>query len=1148
MSKLPAYPEKLRREPQVTINGALLSTAPYAVVFTPDQALVWAYNVNTSVPETFDVDLPRPTKYQHQAAPVGCLVTPLSSGDEPGLVVIQPATGKITYWESVVSAAASAALSNHRIGVEGSVPLLSGETVTGLQAIDPAGYVIVLSTGRLAHLCLHDSQGKSAIHLQIVRGAADHANVGSLGSWFHTLTTKTFRRDIAAVRCAGSTERGQRQVVVATVKGDIQLWSFNRNKQYSLLIDVDAKNELIAASRPRASKASDWTEYDFSLLDVVCLPNDETSSQIIDKSRASASPAIRLLVLTLNQTNVSFIYHLLEIVVSDGRPEVIHSQGIKNYDSPIHHREYGLPRLLVPEPGHTAFIIFAQSVIILSREVVQVTPPDSQQLLVEATATKSDGRSYYEDVVDFRQDRSIRVVTAGAEDAARFDALASMAPTLDRRNPANPACVLLVEGVGLVRLTANASLDESKKRPKVTPKSKMEQAVFYGKIADDILDMANRVPLWFKPEVIENAAVRISSEIMTSTSKYMSSDQEPIEKRMAGLEVLSNNIREYYPSISPQGKWQILGSMEKLVAMKSITRILTTDAHDYLLEMLSDQFGIDSALSQAQGAEATAKQMLANVARMQDLACGPYATFVNLNMLRGHKSLEQTVLNIQHATECFLAIYEPVLEYRMEHHGLFNLVMPHPDTRSISPEQRPQVPELWTTSGMNLEGAIHLVELVSGIVTQAWEDEQSTEELKALAAKLPRLITILCSLYEERIVVPRVLDLPPDKDEDPAVNPDAMAVDYARTRHELITSLGELNMLEKSYELAEQYRDGRSLAKLVLQEHAVIDHQARYSRHLPYASNKLIQTLAERTERYTERFGEGFANCYFEQSVRFGFPKIFLDLPTYLEPYFDKYCLIEPRVLKLAGLRNMEKGRWSVASQELLQSAHDEDEESWDRKILFSLAKLASLTVDQPTDQADPSSAKVGAACDAQYELQAIQDKLHRHMHPSIRTAIDHIESLNIALADFGQRFSKFDFTKQYLRSCLAKLFAHKPLRPIELIETLTMIDQQRDYEVTSGISGNQFWLALNALNLAKDRIGSRNVINAIERSIWRRCYGRDDWKAITKSKATGLARDRVIENTALFQTLKHGYAHSRCYSIRSPGHNFCKYTDMKFV
>ena len=1120
----------------MTINGAILSSTSHAVVFTPDQALVWAYNVNTSIPETFDVELPRPAKYQHQAAPLGCLVTPLSSGEEPGLVVIQPATGKITYWESIVSAAASAAFGSHRIGVEGAVPLLSGETVTGIQAVDPAGYVVILSTGRLAHLCLHDSHGKSTVHLQVVRGAADHANGGGLGSWFQTLTSKTSRREIAAVRSGGSVERGQRQVIVATVKGDIQLWSFNRNRQTSLLIEADAREELISASRPRSSKASDWTEYDFSLLDIAYLSTEETSLQLLDRSKLS-TPAVRILVLVLNQTNVSFVYHLIELEISSGSPRVINSQAIKNYDSPIHHRQYGLPRLLLPDPGHTAFIIFAQSVVILSRNTLQPTPPDSQQLLVEATAPAWAARSCYEDVVDFCQDRSIRVVAVGAEDALHADAHSNMPASLDRRTHVNPACVLLVEGVGLVRLTANAGLDESKKRPKVTPKSKMEQAVFYGKIAENILDLANRVPLWFKPEAIDEATLRISTEILNGGSKYMLPGQDSLTSRKIALLALSGNVQEYYPSVSQLTKWQVLGNLEKLIAAEALLDLGSSESKDFLIEMIHNQPDIDAASVHSQESGVIADYLLAHVVSLQSLAPAPYATFVRSNMLKNRKSAHQIVSGLRHAIACFMAIYDSSLQYRLEHAADYKLITPNgkPSRTANQPEH---IPELWTSSGTNLAAAKHLVQLAAELLAHSWEDSAgSNEELNEIADKLPRLISILCSLYTERIASQLHGQDETDGKADSKTGPSRLEMEYDTVRHDLIASLSQLNQFDRCYELAERYQDCRSMATLILRQYQVFEAELLFEQKLDHDVSDGVKGLEKRMQRYTEMYGIEFATQYFEECIRTGFPIRLLNLPPFLQDHFTQYCQTLPKAQKLDAIRQLEAKRWSKASEELLRSADVEMEEAWGRQTESGLAKLTALAASGTAPESTLPMAEVDTSYKMQNEIQETQGKLYRHMYSSIRAALDPTEQLNIAMADFGHRYSKFEFPKRYLRQCLRNLFDEKPLKPIELIEILTMIDQQRDYEITSGIAGNQFWLALRTLHLSRQKLGSRNTISAVERTIWRRCIERDNWKEIAKIKGAGLARDRAIEGTALYQTLKQGYALGKQHSSKWSDH-----------
>src|SRR5690606_38217356 len=103
--------------------------------------------------ETFIFTLPYPSKHASDPLPLGSLVTPSTSSDEPGLVIVMPMSGKVAYWESISSAATLDFIRQQRSGVEDSISgMYSGEHVTQLVNAGSAGFVLVFSSGRLAYL------------------------------------------------------------------------------------------------------------------------------------------------------------------------------------------------------------------------------------------------------------------------------------------------------------------------------------------------------------------------------------------------------------------------------------------------------------------------------------------------------------------------------------------------------------------------------------------------------------------------------------------------------------------------------------------------------------------------------------------------------------------------------------------------------------------------------------------------------------------------------------------------------------------------------------------------------------------------------------------------------------------------------------
>lgn len=110
--------------------------------------------------------------------PIGSLVSASISTAQPGLVIVMPTTGKITYWESITSAAALDLTRQQRCGLEGSVGgMLSGESVIQMVDAAPAGFILGFSSGRLALLSLRDTQGRPTVRVQIMQNHLSEGEV-----------------------------------------------------------------------------------------------------------------------------------------------------------------------------------------------------------------------------------------------------------------------------------------------------------------------------------------------------------------------------------------------------------------------------------------------------------------------------------------------------------------------------------------------------------------------------------------------------------------------------------------------------------------------------------------------------------------------------------------------------------------------------------------------------------------------------------------------------------------------------------------------------------------------------------------------------------------------------------------------------------
>ena len=475
----------------MTVIGSIIGVVDprhrHALILNHTSAWVWNYSDNHTLPHTYSFMLPVDEPNSRDAAyPLGTLVSPSANSEEPGLVVVMRTTGRIAYWESVGSAAAEGLFAKRR-GVEGKVQLGPGETVTAICSIEPAGFILSLSSGNLAHLSLRDTAGRPGI-------STTHLKESGFISFLGAFRAGSNRREIVAVRAGRTGRMGERELVVATAKCGFSKWYVQRGGNYETKPEADLREIMVRAVERAIPSAVDRNRETFVALDVAIATNTENDTN------EGGEPDIDLFVLTgYGHDEDNAIYSLLEITLKQGGRGVVKAvHPIKCYSMPIGHSPYAKPRLYIPKPRNTAFIIFPRAVIVLSNlrsNVEGAQPPDDDMMDVDrqllGEELQEEKRVIFEDVIDFRGDARIDIVGSGGEDVlietfrpeGNFGHLSE---EILQKKIGNPGVVLIARGAGVLRVEA-FDADENKSgsivaSPETMVKSKIEQAVFFGHI------------------------------------------------------------------------------------------------------------------------------------------------------------------------------------------------------------------------------------------------------------------------------------------------------------------------------------------------------------------------------------------------------------------------------------------------------------------------------------------------------------------------------------------------------------------------------------------------------------------------------------------------------------------------------------------
>ncbi|KAI5297251.1 hypothetical protein KEM56_004956, partial [Ascosphaera pollenicola] len=220
-----------------------------ALALSHAEALVWPYDPDSKSSASeplrrFSMPLDSPSN-PSDPLPLGLFVS-RSVEDAPGMIVVVPATGKIMLWETVSKAAVLGLMKPKKSGIQGSIPgMFFGEYATNIVNAEPSGVLVALSTGRSAHVAIRDPQGRPALSVQILRGISGPAEGGLLANFRNVFSGTSWRRTIVSIKAGTSFQRGQRDVILATNSGIIEVWDTRWNHGSSRKAYLDIKKPLL---------------------------------------------------------------------------------------------------------------------------------------------------------------------------------------------------------------------------------------------------------------------------------------------------------------------------------------------------------------------------------------------------------------------------------------------------------------------------------------------------------------------------------------------------------------------------------------------------------------------------------------------------------------------------------------------------------------------------------------------------------------------------------------------------------------------------------------------------------------------------------------------------------------------------------------
>ena len=1099
--------------------------------------MVWPYEAVSSSPETFVFTLPPSLRAHSSRFPLGALVPPSISSAEPGLVLVLPTTGKLVFWESITSAASLDFTRQQRAGLEGSVgSIFSGDSIVQLVDVAPAGFVLGFGSGRLVLLTLRDSQGRPQIRVQTMRNQG--YSTGSLfGGLKNVLVGGGWSKDVVAVHAAARQKREERDVVVITARGLIQIWTVRRGGQHALRQEFRAGPEMIAAIKQAVPDLERQPEDSFEILDFTVMPGPDGA----DRSDSDDAVAPRkLLVLVSSREVASAFYLLLEVWVTSDSVTIGYAHLVRSYTTTLQAQSNPWrPRVLLPRPPHAVSVIFDRAVVILSLGK-QIRSPD-HQLLVDMRRFPQA----FEELLHFPEGQDIEIVGCGPEDAS--DANSSNADLDHRRRTPHPACVLLLRGVGVVRVTI--TLPDAKgtlaNQDRLPVKSRIEQAIAYGTQPHNPLSFAARPDVMPSPEEVETAALEVSAEILSSNSMAIvhltPSMEHNLQQRAAALKELASYIKRNFSPISRLTKWKLLWDAEKMAAAKVVWKRHedrlkrgTSEPEKIhlaeLIDMLHHKFK-DAPNPQRGELDKVRHWFTKDIGTIHYIV--PWSVRVIKELYGDGQQDMPSILNLlTQAQDVFLGALTTAYAFRQDNASRYGLDEESLQDGLLQAEGYNDLPPFWTSTKEIVEASKTIVKYNLAIVQKCLPRPGSSgtganrHVVSRILKESPSLVEICCKSYIERYRWKSAQVDVPMKAEGLILRKE-----HLELRHSHLIKLAGLGLVDAAIQLAERYDDMDTLVTLIgeaisreadaAEDKSVLEEERK--RH-----HQRFNMLQDQFTSYFTRFGDRWAAALFTQQIQHRRLGSLMDDHSEWQPYLTTFLRANPAYAKLSWINDVigEKD-FRSASNVLLDVASVKEQDVWSKKVQISLGKLSLLAAGgtTPADRRNlaPKTYRVERV-DREFELIDAQERLYRHVTPSIREAIDETAEIDLVKKDFGSQVSKDRRAlSNVLDEGLTLLVRRQPMTAEMLIQLLTLIDHHYDLDQTSGLTGHEFYLALRLTMIVRAEDEAKATL--LERIIWRRCMIRDDWAVINDTR---LKDDQAVEqstgDTALFITVRAGF------------------------
>lgn len=1025
-----------------------------------------------------------------------------------------PSTGKIIYWENVSSAASLGIPRQKQNGLQGSISgLLSGEHATDILNGEPSGVFVTFSTGRVVHVAVRDSQGKPTVMAHFLKSRANQSSGGLLGGIKSVLGGGSWRKDVAATRAGESHQRGQRDIMIATSAGLIEIWDTHWNSGSVMKKQFDVKKDVCSSL---GTDGMDGTsEQDVAVLDAAY-----ANSEHAQDSAASEEESWPLfLVVASSRSLDSKRLYVVQITLSASETRILSTRPVDLHNIPTALGDTR-PRMLVPRVGDTAFIIIGQSVILMSLAPVEETP--GLQLLNDSGQLPSP----FQDSINFRAGREYEILGAGVEDR--------------RDGGSYPTCLAMVREFGVIRITAlpRSRMEGEIEDAKITAKDKLEQAVFYGSMRGNPLNLVSQDGLDFPAQEIEEAALKICRELLQSKSKFIPSAAIPLEQnlrsRAKALDDLASLLMRQRRHFDRMVWWELLWSAEKLAAQRAMWKIEegcrkgTGKKTTFLAQVIGSMSEKFRTVSDAQDNvdDHVRHWFLYDTYRMEHVVPWIYNA-IKAQKGKSSRQAQKMSGEILNASELSLAILETAFQYRDGNATRFGLDEGYFEDGVLSAGYE-SLPEFWTSQSMSYVETSNLLDLQLDIC-RAWvqkmglaSEAPDNEILRKIARNCTGQIRVLGQMHLERV---RWLSAQGD----PGLMDEGVAIEDAHTRQRKwhLFKLAGIGKLGDAISLAEKFRDMTVLAELIveLQDQTKCHNLAHILSKQPDTADNAPGDIGRKFVHYFENFGEAWADAFFTRQISMGQSGTLFAMKNF-QPFVTQFLRKDPAYSRLRWINDVVgEHDYDAASKTLKDMATEGESDIWCHHVQLSLSKLTRLASCEK-DRTDETVFQDDIKYLENYaDIDGVQEVIHAHIQPVLQGAIDQKAEIELAIDCFGKTVAEDrPSLHEVLGDALTKVVTRQVIDPDQLVDLLTLIDlsQVASYD-DNDLSGQEFFLALRVIQLSGYRQRDPLYHSSLQKLVWRRCMIRDNWDARGKADETSADEAETSEHdTALFQTLTH--------------------------